>query len=105
MRKLILVAGMAIGLGMIAGAASAGAVGNACMKSDRKGASRALCGCIQQVADMTLSRSDQRLAAKFFKDPQKAQDMRQAKGERNNAFWAKYKNFGSTAEAYCSAGN
>jgi hypothetical protein len=86
----------------MATAASAGVVESACLKSERKGVSRALCGCIQQVADLTLTRSDQRLAAKFFKDPQKAQDMRQAKGDRNNEFWSKYKNFGATAEAYCS---
>ena len=40
--------------------ASAGPIESACMRSGREAASRALCGCIQQVADMTLKGGDQR---------------------------------------------
>ena len=93
MRTWIAAAGFAV-LGTMA---SADAIERACLQSDRQGVNRALCGCLQQVADITLTRSDQRLAAKFFKDPQKAQDTRQAKG--TNEFGMKYKNFGATAEA------
>ena len=104
MRMIILAAGLAVFGAGYATTASAGIVERACMKSDRKGASRSLCGCIQQAADLTLTRSDQRMAAKFFKDPQKAQDIRTSKSTRNNDFWSKYKNFGATAAAYCSLG-
>ena len=82
--------------------ASAGAIERACNASDRKASNRALCGCIQQAADMTLKNSDQRRAAKFFKDPHKAQETRQADGSSNEAFWKRYKNFGSTATQHCS---
>lgn len=82
-------------------AASAGAVERACLSSDRKAANRNLCGCIQQVADLTLSNSDQRKAAGFFKDPQKAQDIRQSDNRSNEAFWKRYKSFGATASDYC----
>lgn len=81
--------------------AMAGPIESACLKSDRKVANRALCGCIQQVADMTLKGGDQRKAAKFFKDPDQAQEVRMSKRDSDNEFWARYKNFGETAAAYC----
>lgn len=81
--------------------AFAGPIDSACLKSGRN-ANRALCGCIQQVADQTLSRTDQRKAAKFFKDPHKAQEVRQSDRASDEAFWRRYKNFGATAEAYCA---
>lgn len=80
----------------------AGAIERACLGSDRKAANRALCGCIQQVADLTLDRRDQRLAAKFFKDPHKAQEIRQSDKSSHEVFWKKYRQFGDTAKAYCS---
>src|SRR6056297_614513 len=39
-----------------------GPINTACMASDRKARSRELCGCIQAVADDTLSGSQQRIA-------------------------------------------
>ena len=81
--------------------AVAGPIDNACIRSDRGARSPGLCGCIQQVANMTLSRADQRRAAGFFKDAQQAQDVRMSKTAADNQFWARYKNFASTAEAYC----
>ncbi|MDJ0630863.1 MAG: hypothetical protein QNJ44_21580 [Rhodobacter sp.] len=85
-----------------AGMANAGMIERACMKSDRKAANRSLCGCIQDVADMTLSRSDQRLAVKFFKDPHMAQEIRQSDHASHEVFWKRYKEFGATAKNYCS---
>lgn len=104
MKTILLAAGLAVLGAGYATDASAGILERACIKSDRKGANRAMCGCIQQAADLTLTRSDQRTAARFFRDPQKAQDMRMSKSTRDNSFWKKYKNFGATAEAYCSFG-
>jgi len=80
---------------------AAGTIEKACVRSDRQAASRALCGCIQDVADLTLSGTDQRLAATFFKDPHKSQQIRQSDRRSNELFWQRYKSFGSTAEAYC----
>jgi len=89
----------------ISATAQAALAGNkiqrACMQSDRPGASRQLCGCIQDAADRVLTNRDQALAAKFFKDPQMAQDVRQADNARKEAFWRRYKDFGATAQAYC----
>lgn len=82
--------------------AVAGPIDSACIRSERGAKSRALCGCVQQVANMTLSNSDQRRAASFFRDPHQAQVVRMSKTNADNAFWGRYKKFASTAETYCS---
>ncbi|WP_227419298.1 hypothetical protein [Roseitranquillus sediminis] len=81
--------------------AQAGLVENACLRSDR-GPSRSLCGCIQQVANATLDRRDQRLAASFFADPHRSQVVRQSSRRSDEVFWQRYKRFGATAEAHCA---
>lgn len=80
-----------------------GPISNACNRSDRKASNRQLCGCIQAVANTQLSAGDQSLAASFFPNPQKAQDVRQSDNPRNEAFWKRYKVFTSDAERSCSA--
>ena len=92
----------AVFVALAAGAASAGPIERACMRSDREAANRNLCGCIQDVADATLSRRDQALAAKFFKKPAMAQEVRQSDRPSYEVFWKKYKEFGETAQTYCS---
>ena len=81
--------------------AIAGPIDSACMNSSRARGNAPLCGCIQQVANQTLSRSDQRRAASFFRDPHRAQEVRMSKRDADNAFWSRYKRFAATAEAYC----
>ena len=70
----------------------------------RQSASRSLCGCIQNVADVVLTYGDQRRAAKFFTNPQQAQDVRQSDRAADEAFWLRYKSFGDHAESYCAEG-
>jgi hypothetical protein len=82
---------------------AAGPVENGCNRSSREAANPNLCDCIQQVADMTLNGSDQRRAASFFKDPEKAHKVWMSKSKSDDAFWDRYKAFGDMAEAYCSA--
>lgn len=82
-------------------AAFAGPIDGACMKSGRT-SNPQVCGCIQRVADQTLNRSDQRRAAGFFKNPDEAQDVRMSTRPSDNDFWLRYKNFATTAEAYCA---
>lgn len=81
--------------------AMAGPIDSACMRSDRARGNSPLCSCIQQVANQTLSRADQRRASAFFRDPHRAQEVRMSKSDGDNAFWARYKRFASSAEAYC----
>ena len=96
------VLGLAVGLVLAGGGmASAGVIERACMKSDRPAANRSLCGCIQGVADATLTRGEQRRAAKFFSDPHMAQVVRQSDAASDEVFWQRYKAFGATASNYC----
>lgn len=92
----------AVAVVVAANVAGAGNIERACMRSDRDAANRNLCGCIQDVADATLSRKDQTLAAKFFKNPAMAQEIRQSDRRSHEVFWEKYKAFGETAKTYCS---
>lgn len=81
--------------------AYAGPIENACLKSDRKGVNRAVCNCIQQAADLTLSSSEQRKAAKFFNDPHQTQELRQSSKSNDEKLWLRYKEFGNAAQAFC----
>lgn len=87
---------------IVSAPAIAGPIESACLRSNRKEASRQLCNCIQQVADMTLRGSDQRKAAKFFRDPDQAQKVKMSKSKSDDAFWDRYQSFGAQAEAYCA---
>ncbi|GAB1362269.1 hypothetical protein MASR1M32_15050 [Rhodobacter sp.] len=107
MTKPVLRAGLAalivpFVLPLFASSALAGPIDSACMRSGRDGANRPLCGCIQKVADEVLSRSDQRRAAKFFKDPDAAHAVWISQRPADDAFWERYKEFGAMAEAYCA---
>lgn len=82
--------------------ANADQIERACNRSDRPAANRNLCGCIQDVADLMLSGSEQRLAASFFKDPHKSQEIRQSDRSSHEAFWQRWKEFGETAQIYCA---
>lgn len=86
----------------LSGPAVSGPIENACLKAGRKAASRTLCACIQDAANATLSRSEQKRAAKFFHDPHKAQETRQSDRASDERFWQVYKQFGATAQSYCS---
>lgn len=98
-KAILTAAALALCLG--APLAQAGAIGNACKNSDRGRGNPALCGCIDQIAQQTLSRSDQRRAAKFFRDADRAQQVRMSKSRTDNAFWDRYKRFTGTAQRYC----
>lgn len=92
----------AAGLALLGVAAKAGPIESACMAASRGGATAELCGCIQQVADVTLSSSDQRRAAKFFADPEQAQKVKLSDTGSAEAFWHRYADFGEAAEMVCA---
>ena len=80
----------------------AGPIESACLQSNRSAANRSLCTCIQQVADITLGGGDQRLAATFFKDPERAQKVHMSQSSRDDAFWTRYVTFGQQAQMACA---
>jgi hypothetical protein len=90
-----------IALLFLPGAVAAGTIERACLGSERAAGNRALCGCIQNAADLTLSTRDQRRAADFFRDPHRAQETRQSARRSDEIFWERYSRFGETAEAFC----
>lgn len=103
MKKSILAATVvAFILPIGATAVLAGPIERACLASNRQAANRAVCACIQKVADQTLRGVDQRRAAKFFADPDQAQETRVSKRNADNEFWGRYKAFGNAAEASCA---
>jgi hypothetical protein len=100
-------AGLAAALGAFlvlsgCGGAVSGDIGRACLVSGRDAASQALCSCVQGVANQTLSPTDQRRAARFFGDPDRAEETRFSDRPSDDAFWTRYRAFADTAEAICS---
>lgn len=102
MRAVLLSAFFVSGLAYGATPASAGIIERACLNSDRAAGNRALCGCIQNAANRTLSGGDQRAAARFFRDPDRAQQVRMSSRASDRAFWERYRAFGSYAERVCA---
>ncbi|SDL80960.1 hypothetical protein [Aliiruegeria lutimaris] len=87
---------------MSAPSAEAGStIERACLKSNRRAASKPLCDCIQRVADQMLTRKEQKMAAKFFTDPHRAQEIRQSDRAGHEEFWKRYKAFGQSAGNIC----
>lgn len=78
-----------------------GAIGQACLNSGRDAANPRLCSCIQSVANQTLTSAEQRRAARFFREPQLAQDTRQSSDSGDSAFWRRYRAFADRATAVC----
>ena len=80
---------------------SANPIETACIQSDRPGVTRELCRCIGGAAAMTLSQSDMREGARFFRDPGRAQEVQLSDTRRDDAFWSRWQRFGETAEQLC----
>ncbi len=101
MKKLLLSFSLFLMISSTQTAFAGSTIKRACMRADRPNATRALCSCIQNVADDMLSRSEQSKAAKFFKDPDKSQSTRQSDNRSKERFWKKYKSFGQAAYRRC----
>ncbi|PYE85416.1 arginine transporter [Pseudoroseicyclus aestuarii] len=78
-----------------------GPISAACLQSDRSAANTQVCSCIQGAANDGLSRGDQRRAAAFWDDPQRAQDTRTSDRAGDEAFWTRYRAFADRAERIC----
>ncbi len=74
----------------------------ACLKSGRSAATPDTCLCIQRVANARLRRGEQRLAASFFRNPAKAQVIRQSDRPDHEVFWVRYKAWATEAEDTCA---
>ena len=81
--------------------AQSGVIERACNVAGRDAATPSLCSCIQDVADLTLRNGEQRKAASLFREPHRAQQIRQSSRSSDRTFWDRYKAFGEAAETYC----
>ncbi len=81
--------------------ANTGIIDKACRVAGRSAATPQLCKCIQRVANKSLTRSERKKAAKFFKDPHKAQEVRMSDRRSDETFWKNYKAFGERARVSC----
>jgi hypothetical protein len=108
--KTVLLLGLVLGLAACGGPGrfdgggrpvASGPISDACLASDRKARSPVLCGCIQAVANDTLSGGDQRRAVRFYRDLQSAQDTRQSDRPGDQRFWQAYTAYAERAERVC----
>jgi hypothetical protein len=83
-------------------AATANPIERACLQSGRSAANPALCACIGSAAQRTLTSRQMRDGVRFFRDPQRAQEVRQSDRRSDEEMWTAWRNFGQTAEAMCS---
>jgi hypothetical protein len=81
--------------------AASGVIERACRSSGRSAATPQLCSCIEAVARESLTRSDRKKAAKFFRDPHMAQEVRQSDRRSDEKFWKRYRDFGDRAARTC----
>ena len=79
-----------------------GPIRTACLSQDRRAATDRLCGCVQAAADRTLSDAEQRRSLEFYRDPHRAQEVRQSDRARDEAYWTRYKRFVEVAESACA---
>ena len=87
------------------GRGATGDISRACVEADRRAASPALCSCVQQVANQSLSGSDQARVVGFFENPQLAQDTRQSDRSGDELFWGRYRAFTDLASQICRPTN
>lgn len=99
--RILLILGAVVAVASCGGGQVSGTIGEACIDADRRNASPALCSCIQQVADRSLSSRDQARAATFFAEPHLAQVTRQSDRSSDEAFWNRYKLFTEAAKQQC----
>lgn len=83
------------------GRGASGEISEACLEANRRAATPELCSCVQQVANQSLSNSDQTRAAVFFSEPQLAQDTRQSNRSSDERFWLHYRAFSNLAAQIC----
>jgi len=79
-----------------------GPIRTACLQSTRERKSSRLCGCIQSVADQTLTHAQQRRSVAFYSNPHLAQDVRQSDRGSDERFWEAYSDYAERAEGICA---
>ncbi len=74
---------------------------NACRGSERRAATGRLCSCIQSVAEVNLTRHEQKIVSKWFYNPDEAMRTSRSNRRKDEELWTKYRIFGNAAEQQC----
>ncbi len=82
--------------------AANGDISRACLAADRSAATPALCSCVQGVANAELSSNDRNRVARFFADPEVANETKISNTDSDDAFWDRYRTFIASAQRQCS---
>lgn len=93
-----------VGVLVSAGDARANPIERACVQSSRGAADPAMCGCIGSAARRTLTAAQMRIGARFFDNPDRAQEIRQSDRRQHAAMWQAWRHFGEVAERMCGQG-
>ena len=81
--------------------AFAGPAQKACLATERSPGPR-VCACAQQVADQTLSRSDQHIAASIIREPELFVKYQKDSSRRAQGFLTRYRLWGERVEQHCA---
>ncbi len=81
--------------------ADAGWISDACLRANRDAASKEVCTCIDEVAQISLTRAERKKVSKFFRDPHKTQIIRASDRRSDKKFWERYQTFGARARQIC----
>lgn len=73
----------------------------ACKVTGGPGASVEFCSCMQQVADLSLSLSEQKLAAYFLRNPARASRIGKANPAARKGFWQRFESFNLSTRRHC----
>lgn len=86
---------------LIPTASTADVIERACRGSERRAATGTLCSCIQSVAEVSLTRQEQKIISKWFSNPEAAVRTSRSDHRKDEQLWARYRSFGNTAAKQC----
>jgi hypothetical protein len=73
----------------------------ACKITGGPGASLQFCTCMQQVADLSLSLTEQKLAAFFLRNPGEAGEIKRRNPAHHQTFWTRFESFSLSTRRHC----
>ena len=74
---------------------------SACISDGRKSASQKRCGCVQAIANRTLSPAQAHRGVSLWSDPGRLQEIRQSDLASNERFWKAWSEFSAEALRVC----
>lgn len=101
MKTPVLLFAASLALAAPAPALAGSEIARACRATDRPAATRALCSCLQGVADTMLTRAERRRVAHLLGAPHLSQEVRASDKPADARFWTRYRAYGEAAHEAC----